>query len=144
MEEGESSKRIKKEGGEGGGGHVQWRWWEEMSPEVLALIFARLPSQDFLLRTVPFVCRAWRYVVSGPYCWAHIDIEQWCRRVSSGDAVDAAVTDLVRRSAGSMRTLCAYKLGDHGFDVALSSYAFLLAFLCCINFFFFNLVYCLS
>ena len=100
-------------------GENRRRWWEGMSPEVLALIFSRL-SADELLRAVPFVCKSWREAVAGPYCWSEIEIEAWCRRVNRTDVIDFAVRKLVRRSGGTLRRLSAYRIGDSGFAYAAS------------------------
>ncbi|OAY66010.1 F-box protein FBW2 [Ananas comosus] len=105
MEEKEEKRRC----GVGGG------WGEGMSPEILALIFVRMAA-DEMVRTVPFVCRAWREAVVGPYCWGEIDVEAWCRRVNRSDLIDAAVRRLVRRSRGFLRRLSAYRLGNSGFS----------------------------
>ncbi|XP_058097180.1 F-box protein FBW2-like [Magnolia sinica] len=88
--------------------------WEGLSPEILALIFVRLPP-DEMARRVPFVCRSWRETVAGPYCWTEIDIEKWCRRCNRSEIIDPAVRYLVRRSKGTVRFLSAYKLGNRTF-----------------------------
>ncbi|MQL90151.1 hypothetical protein Taro_022735 [Colocasia esculenta] len=99
------------------GGSVTGGPWEELSPELLAEICSRLAA-DETSRVVPFVCRAWRDVVMGRYCWASIDVEQWCRRVDRTDLIDAAVRKLVRRGRGSLQRLSAFKLGNSAFSVA--------------------------
>ncbi|KAF9608458.1 hypothetical protein IFM89_009824 [Coptis chinensis] len=88
--------------------------WEGLSPEVLALIFTRNPI-DEIIRSVPFVCKSWREVVAGSYCWNEIDIERWCRRCNRSDLIDVVVRKLMRRSNGNCRKLSAYKIGDAGF-----------------------------
>ncbi|KAI8552601.1 hypothetical protein RHMOL_Rhmol06G0279200 [Rhododendron molle] len=89
--------------------------WEGLNPEVLAVIFVRLPAEE-RLRTVALVCRSWLETVAGPYCWTEIDIEQWCRRCNRLEIIDLAVRKLVRRSKGTFRRLSAYKLGDGAFS----------------------------
>ncbi|KAF8404121.1 hypothetical protein HHK36_009001 [Tetracentron sinense] len=98
------------DGGDGGDGR-----WKDLNPEILALIFIRIPA-DQLIRDIPFVCKAWLATVAGPYCWTEIDVEQWCRRCNSSDRIDTAVRKLVRRSKGTFRRLSAYKLGNAGFS----------------------------
>ncbi|XP_043718090.1 F-box protein FBW2-like [Telopea speciosissima] len=90
-------------------------WWEGLSPEILALIFVRIPAEE-LVQEVQLVCKSWRETIAGPYCWTDIDVEKWCRRCSSTDVTDCLVRRLVRRSRDSVRLLSAYKLGDSGFS----------------------------
>lgn len=108
----------KEKRGRGGGG---WGRWEELSPELLAEICSRLTA-DETSRVVPFVCRAWRDVVMGPYCWASVDVEQWCRRVDRTDLIDAAIRRLVRRGRGLLQRLSAFKLGSSAFCDAAQWY----------------------
>lgn len=89
--------------------------WEGLSPEILALIFVRIPP-DQMARSIPLVCRGWRDVVAGPYCWAHIDIEQWCRRCNCPDLIDATVRRLVGLSRGTLFSLSAYKIRGSAFS----------------------------
>lgn len=89
--------------------------WEGLNPEVLALIFVRLPAEE-RVRTVGLVCRSWLEAVAGPFCWTEIDIEQWGRRCNRLDFIDLAVKKLVRRSKFTFRRLSAYKLGDSAFS----------------------------
>ncbi|KAM7472566.1 hypothetical protein LguiA_010749 [Lonicera macranthoides] len=90
--------------------------WETISPEILALVFVRVPA-DELVRSVALVCKAWLAAVAGPYCWTDIDVEQWCRRcTSSSDVIDSAVRKLVRRSKCTFQRLSAYRLGNSGFS----------------------------
>ncbi|CAL9150100.1 unnamed protein product, partial [Musa hybrid cultivar] len=100
----------------GGGGGGRWSRWEDMNPEVLALVFVGMPA-DVLARTVPFVCPSWREVMAGPYCWSEIDLDQWCRRVDRSDVINFVVRRLVRRSRGTLRRLSAYRLSNSGFFV---------------------------
>ncbi|PSS32998.1 F-box protein [Actinidia chinensis var. chinensis] len=101
--------------GEGENDGVVVGRWEWMNPEVLALIFVRLPAEE-RLKTVAMVCRAWLEAVAGPYCWTEIDIEPWCRRCNRPDLVDSVVRKLVRRSKCTFRRVSAYKLGDTAFS----------------------------
>ncbi|CAL9753171.1 unnamed protein product, partial [Musa acuminata subsp. burmannicoides] len=57
------------------------RAWEELIPDALSLIFRNLSLQE-ILTVIPRVCKSWERVVSGPYCWQEIDIEEWSLRVS--------------------------------------------------------------
>ncbi|XP_074556272.1 F-box protein FBW2-like [Curcuma longa] len=98
-------------GGGNGGGDSKWA---ELTPEVLASIFALIPT-DELARTMSFVCRSWRDVLAEPYCWSVVSLEDWCRRVDRADVIDFVVRQLVRRSRGTIRRLSVYHLGDSGF-----------------------------
>ncbi|KAJ4957610.1 hypothetical protein NE237_024721 [Protea cynaroides] len=91
------------------------RCWEGLNPEVLALIFVRIPPEQ-VLQAIQLVCKSWREVIAGPYCWTDIDVEQWCRRCCSADSNDTIVRRLVRRSRGTVRMLSAYKLSDSAFS----------------------------
>ncbi|KQK20982.1 hypothetical protein BRADI_1g57950v3 [Brachypodium distachyon] len=57
----------------------EYRCWEELLPDGLGLIFRNLSLQE-VLTVVPQVCKSWNRVVSGPYCWQEIDIDEWCQR----------------------------------------------------------------
>ncbi|KAK9999374.1 hypothetical protein SO802_018977 [Lithocarpus litseifolius] len=97
-------------GGGGGGGK-----WESLNPEILALIFTRLSAEE-RVGVLPVVCKSFAACVHGPYCWAEIDIDQWCRKMDrTGFQVDSAVRRLVRRTRGTVRRLSAFKVGDPGF-----------------------------
>ncbi|XP_050203623.1 F-box protein FBW2-like [Mercurialis annua] len=92
--------------------------WEELNPEILALILVRIPAEE-RVGHVSLVCKSWLACVYGPYCWSEIDIQQWCRRqFRSADRVDSAVRKLIKRSRGAFRLLSAHKLGDAGFAFA--------------------------
>ncbi|CAK9170541.1 unnamed protein product [Ilex paraguariensis] len=91
--------------------------WEGLNPEILALIFVRIPA-DQIVGVVSLVCKSWLEVVAGPYCWAEIDVERWCRRCDRSDLIDSAVRKLVRRSKCTFRRLSAYGLGNAGFSFA--------------------------
>lgn len=111
-----------EEGGRILNGGDQWRCWAGLNPELLALIFVRVKPVDEMVRLVPLVCRPWREVLAGPDCWAHIDVERWCRRSAKTPAIDSVVRKLVLRSRGTLRTLSAYKIGYSAFFHACSSY----------------------
>ncbi|XP_031482492.1 F-box protein FBW2-like [Nymphaea colorata] len=100
--------RERKVGG-GGEGEGAGFGWESMSPEVLALVFVRLPLKE-MAGVVPCVCRSWREVIMGPHCWAEIDVEEWCRRVNDPCQITNLLNKLVARSAGSVRKLSAYRV----------------------------------
>lgn len=130
----EAKKRKKNEikaccsDGDGGGGAVvvvveERRCWEEMNREILSLIFVRIPS-DEMARAVAFVCRSWRDAVAEPYCWSHIDVEEWCRRCNEPGVIDYAVRKIVRRSGGILRCLSAYRLSDFSFSFIAQSSVF--------------------
>ncbi|KAK9096012.1 hypothetical protein Sjap_021509 [Stephania japonica] len=111
-DEEETEETRKKKLCLGGGGEGRW---EGVSAEILSLVFVLVPA-DELLRTVPFVCRAWRDAVAGPECWADIDIEKWCRRCNCPYRIDSAVRKLVRLSRGTCTRLSAYNLSDYTFS----------------------------
>ncbi|KAI3781857.1 hypothetical protein L2E82_11884 [Cichorium intybus] len=71
--------------------------WEGLHPEILALIFSKIPPIE-LVRCLPWVCKSWMEVVAGPYCWEDIDIQAWCRRRNDSRAVDQVVKKLIPRS----------------------------------------------
>ncbi|KAK9167629.1 hypothetical protein Scep_002820 [Stephania cephalantha] len=119
----EQAKKKKKLCLRGGGGEGEGRW-EGVSAEILSLVFVLVPA-DELLRTVPFVCRAWREAVAGPECWADIDIEKWCRRCNCPYRIDYAVRKLVRRSRGTCTRLSVYNLSDYAFAFVADWWVFL-------------------
>ncbi|KAM4083828.1 hypothetical protein ACJW30_08G087200 [Castanea mollissima] len=89
--------------------------WEGLNPEILALIFTRIPAEQ-RIGVLSLVCKSWSQCLCGPYCWADIDIEQWCRKTNrTVFKIDSAVCKLVRRTRGTVRRLSAFKLGDRGF-----------------------------
>ena len=103
--------------GGGGGGK-----WESLNPEILALIFTRLSAEE-RVGVLPLVCKSFAACVHGPYCWAEIDIDQWCRKMDrTGFQVDSAVRKLVRRTRGTVRRLSAFKVGDPGFAYVANWY----------------------
>ena len=106
------------DGGGGGGGGK----WESLNPEILALIFTRLSAEE-RVGVLPLVCKSFAACVHGPYCWAEIDIDQWCRKMDrTGFQVDSAVRKLVRRTRGTVRRLSAFKVGDPGFAYVANWY----------------------
>ncbi|KAG6705468.1 hypothetical protein I3843_07G175000 [Carya illinoinensis] len=81
-----------------------YRRWDELIPDALGLIFSNLCLQE-TLTVIPRVCKSWRKVVVGPYCWQEIDIEEWSNRCQS-DHLDQMLQMLITRSCGSLRKLC--------------------------------------
>ncbi|TYH12127.1 hypothetical protein ES288_A06G041300v1 [Gossypium darwinii] len=81
----------------------EFRYWDELLPDVLGLIFTSLPIQE-LLTVIPCVCKSWSKVVTGPHCWQYIDLdERSCRRLSH--QLDRMLRMLITRSNGSLRSL---------------------------------------
>ncbi|KAG8373384.1 hypothetical protein BUALT_Bualt11G0018800 [Buddleja alternifolia] len=80
-----------------------FREWDELIPDALALIFKNLSLRD-VLTVVPRVCKSWGRAVMGPYCWQEIDIEEWSRN-SKPEIVDGMLRLLITRSCGSLRKL---------------------------------------
>ncbi|KAK5824161.1 hypothetical protein PVK06_018924 [Gossypium arboreum] len=81
----------------------EFRYWNELLPDVLGLIFTSLPIQE-LLTVIPCVCKSWSKVVTGPHCWQYIDLdERSCRRLSH--QLDRMLRMLITRSNGSLRSL---------------------------------------
>ncbi|PPR98577.1 hypothetical protein GOBAR_AA22086 [Gossypium barbadense] len=96
----------------------EWGKWEDLNPEILALILVRIPAEE-RVATASLVCKSWMSCVLGPFCWSDIDIQDWCcRRHLAVEYVDSAVRKLVRRSKGTFRRLSAFRLGDSGFAFA--------------------------
>uniref|UniRef100_A0A7N0TDU7 F-box domain-containing protein n=1 Tax=Kalanchoe fedtschenkoi TaxID=63787 RepID=A0A7N0TDU7_KALFE len=95
--------------------------WEDLSPEILASIFVRLPVEK-MMQAVPMVCRSWYEVVLGPYCWREIDIDRWCRFTRKPQMIDSVVTRLVRRSRCTIVRLSGARFGDPSFAIASSWY----------------------
>ncbi|KQK20878.1 hypothetical protein BRADI_1g57260v3 [Brachypodium distachyon] len=79
----------------------EYRCWEELLPDALGLIFRNLSLQE-VLTVVPRVCKSWNRVVSGPYCWQEIDIDEWCQRNWwKSEKLTRMVHMLIARSGGS-------------------------------------------
>ncbi|MFS7988242.1 putative leucine-rich repeat domain superfamily, F-box-like domain superfamily [Helianthus anomalus] len=96
----------------------EWRSWDGLNPEILGLIFVRIPIEE-MVSIVPLVCKGWMEVVYGPYCWSEVDLEAWCRRRNDSHAVDMVVKKVVRRSKFRVQRLCVYGMGEKGwFHVA--------------------------
>ncbi|KAI7727214.1 hypothetical protein M8C21_022509 [Ambrosia artemisiifolia] len=91
-----------------------WRRWEELNPEILALIFKKILPVEEMVRSVPLVCKGWKEVVCGPYCWSEIDLEGWCRRRNDGHAVDMVVKKVVRRSKFMVQRMSVYGMRETG------------------------------
>lgn len=99
--------------------------WDELSPELLASIFVRIVPPVLMVKSVALVCRNWMEIVSGPYCWTDIDLEQWCRDCCVANRphlIDQVVRKIVRRSRSTFRRLSTFRLGDVGFSFAASRY----------------------
>ncbi|NP_001316503.1 F-box protein FBW2-like [Solanum lycopersicum] len=97
--------------------------WDELSPELLASIFVRIVPPVLMVKSVALVCRNWMEIVSGPYCWTDIDLEQWCRDCCVANRphlIDQVVRKIVRRSRSTFRRLSTFRLGDVGFSFAAS------------------------
>ncbi|CAK9163565.1 unnamed protein product [Ilex paraguariensis] len=87
-----------------------FRWWDELIPDALGLIFSNLSLQE-VLTVVPRVCKSWGKAVTGPYCWQEIDIEEWSNR-SERDNIHRMLRMLITRSSQSLRKLCVSGLQD--------------------------------
>ncbi|KAK8479647.1 hypothetical protein V6N11_034249 [Hibiscus sabdariffa] len=88
----------------------EFRCWDELIPDALGLIFKNLSLQE-TLTVVPRVCKSWRRVASGPYCWQDVDIQQWSQQCRP-DTLDRMVQMLITRSSGSLRKLCVTGLAN--------------------------------
>lgn len=100
----------------------EWGKWEDLNPEILALIMLRIPAEE-RVATASLVCKSWMSCVLGPFCWSDIDIQDWYRRRHLAvEYVDSAVRKLVRRRKGTFRRLSAFRLGDSGFAFAANWY----------------------
>lgn len=82
----------------------EYRCWEELLPDALGLIFRNLSLQE-VLTVVPRVCKSWSRVVSGPYCWQEINIQDWCEQHKKPEELTRMVHMLIARSSGSLRRL---------------------------------------
>ncbi|XP_076899199.1 F-box protein FBW2-like [Bidens hawaiensis] len=92
----------------------RWRPWDALNPEILGLIFVRIPIEEMTKR-MPFVCKGWLDTVMGPYCWSEIDLEAWCRRRNDSHTVDQVMKKLIRRSKFRVQRLSTYLMGETGF-----------------------------
>ncbi|GKV41136.1 hypothetical protein SLEP1_g48707 [Rubroshorea leprosula] len=86
-----------------------FRRWDELIPDALGLIFRSLSLQE-VLTVIPRVCKSWNKVVSGPYCWQDIDIEEWSSYCRQPEKIGRMLEMLIRRSSGSIRKLCISRL----------------------------------
>jgi len=80
-----------------------YRKWDELIPDALALIFNKLSLQD-KLRVIPSVCKAWAKAVQGPYCWQEIDIDEWSTKCQPHELVQMLWL-LLPRSGGLLQKL---------------------------------------
>ncbi|XWS50256.1 hypothetical protein CRYUN_Cryun12cG0072700 [Craigia yunnanensis] len=100
----------------------EWGKWEDLNPEILALILVGIPAEQ-RVATASLVCNSWMTCILGPFCWADIDIQEWCRsRYLAVEYVNSAVRKLVHRSKGYFCRLSAFRLGDAGFAFAANCY----------------------
>ncbi|KAI3739735.1 hypothetical protein L2E82_30146 [Cichorium intybus] len=99
------------------------RRWESLHPEILALIFVKIPL-DGMVRAVPFVCKPWMEVVAGPCCWRDIDLQPWSRRRVGSHAVDLVVKKLIRRSKCTVQRLSTFHMGVSGFPAVANWYGY--------------------
>ncbi|OMO73053.1 F-box protein FBW2 isoform 1 [Corchorus olitorius] len=96
-------------------GDGEFRRWDELIPDALALIFKNLSLQE-ILTVIPGVCKSWRKAVTGPYCWQDIDVEQWSQHCRP-ETLDRMLQMLINRSSGSLRKLCVTGLpNDRSFS----------------------------
>ncbi|KAK2970378.1 hypothetical protein RJ640_007506 [Escallonia rubra] len=98
-----------------------FRHWDELIPDALGLIFGNLALEE-VLTVVPRVCRSWGGVVTGPYCWQEIDIEEWSRH-ETPEKIDRMLQMLITRSCGSLRKLCVSGLSDDSSLYSIAAHA---------------------
>lgn len=95
-------------------GESDFRRWDELSFDVLGLIFKDFPFED-LLQVIPRVCKTWGKVVEGPYCWQKIDIYMWCHKHRyTPENVERMLRMLITRSSGLLRELRISYVNDDG------------------------------
>ncbi|XP_076899201.1 F-box protein FBW2-like [Bidens hawaiensis] len=94
---------------------VERRRWDGLNPEILARIFVKILPVEEMVSRVPFVCKGWREVVAGPYCWMEVDLQPWAQRRNDSHVVDQVVKKVVRMSKFTVQRLSAYRLGESGF-----------------------------
>lgn len=78
-----------------------YRKWDELIPDTLALIFNKLSLPD-KLTVIPMVCKAWAKAVQRPYCWQDIDIDEWTAKCQPHKLVQMLWL-LLPRSRGSLQ-----------------------------------------
>ncbi|XP_040971846.1 F-box protein FBW2 [Gossypium hirsutum] len=76
----------------------EFRYWDELLPDVLGLIFSYLSLQE-LPTIIPCVRKSWRKAITGPYCCQDIDLAKWSRRCLSHH-LDRMLPMLITRSNG--------------------------------------------
>ncbi|KAJ3695832.1 hypothetical protein LUZ60_001209 [Juncus effusus] len=84
------------------------RPWSDLIPDALGLIFRHLSLQD-RLTVVPLVCKSWGRVVSGPYSWQEIDIEEWSKQCTPAQ-LDRMLELLFSFASGTFTRLCVSNL----------------------------------
>uniref|UniRef100_A0ACD5ZL56 Uncharacterized protein n=5 Tax=Avena sativa TaxID=4498 RepID=A0ACD5ZL56_AVESA len=100
----------------------EYRCWEELLPDALGLIFRNLSLQE-MLTVVPRVCKSWSRVVSGPYCWQEIDIQEWSQQHSKPDQLTRMVHTLIARSGGSFRRISVSGLPNDSLFTFIADHA---------------------
>ncbi|EFJ32493.1 hypothetical protein SELMODRAFT_85659 [Selaginella moellendorffii] len=88
--------------------------WEQLLPDLLAQILARLPFEERFL-SAPLVCKRWnRACKEEPHCWTSVDIEPWfLARVQQDfwwefecdDQIKWIIHEVVDRSRGMLQDL---------------------------------------
>ncbi|XP_042478225.1 F-box protein FBW2-like [Macadamia integrifolia] len=93
------------------------RCWNELFPDVLWLIFSKISFEE-KLTVIPRICKSWRKVVLGLYCWQVIDILAWSHYRPKQLAwkginfeewifqLDQMLRMLIIRCSGAPRKLC--------------------------------------
>ncbi|PKU60145.1 F-box protein FBW2 [Dendrobium catenatum] len=82
-----------------------WRDWERINHDILALIFKKIPS-DEMARTISFVCKSWQEAVAGPCCWTEINIEECGINLNVLEIPMSEVNDsAIQKYSGSLTSL---------------------------------------
>lgn len=93
--------------------------WAVIPTHILSkiLVMSGMPA-DEVVCNVALVCRSWWQALSGPYYWSNVDLYEWCRRGHQTAEIDETVKMFVARSAGILRSLSVYKIGEAAFTYA--------------------------
>ncbi|KAI9116360.1 hypothetical protein K1719_012527 [Acacia pycnantha] len=90
--------------------------WDELIPDLLALIFSKVPIRD-RVTAIPLVCKSWAQALTYSFCWQEIDLspcidrdDRRLRHTNLADKRETMVWKLLPRSSGSLHTLCVYGL----------------------------------
>nr|AEL33721.1 ubiquitin ligase [Triticum aestivum] len=102
--------------------HREERCWEDLLPDALGLVFRNLSLQE-MLTVVPRVCKSWSRVVSGPYCWQEIDIQEWSQQQNKPDQLTRMVHTLVTRSGDSFRRISVSGLPNDSLFTFIANHA---------------------